>query len=143
MGKFMSSCAGTHRGARSRLEYLTGDDEMIDLDHYNAPGKTALMAEFRRRDDLGLPELTEAEAASISKEANRVHTFGAGYKTDRNGEPIQQGIGSLGHETVNHYGGIRKYEGEDAYWRAVRAAYARDRAHAQSLGLPEPSRVGS
>jgi hypothetical protein len=43
----------------------------------------------------------------------------------------------------NHYLGIRRFEGEDAYWRAVKAAYKADPARARALNLPEPPRIGA
>ena len=37
-----------------------------------------------------------------------------GYKTDKNGKPIERGIGAPGHETEAHYAALEKYEGKAA-----------------------------
>ena len=53
---------------------------------------------------------------------NRV--FGAGYRTDRNGKPIERGIGAPGNETEQHFAALEKYEGK----AAADAARARAKA---------------
>jgi hypothetical protein len=54
----------------------------------------------------------------------------------------KDGIGTPGNTGVNHFNAILKYEGRDAYDRAVRAEFKRDAAYARSLGLVEPPRIG-
>ena len=41
--------------------------------------------------------------------------YGVGFKLDRHGRPIEQGIGSLGHETDAHYAALEKY-----FWQGGR-----------------------
>jgi hypothetical protein len=67
--------------------------------------------------------------------------FGHDAKKDRNGNFIQQGIGSPGHETVNHFAAIRKYEGEESWKRAVAKLWKENPTHAAKLGLPQPART--
>lgn len=56
----------------------------------------------------------------------------------RNGDPIEQGIGSRGRETNNHFTAMRKYEGEDAYREAYEDLARRDQTHFKKLNLPKP-----
>jgi hypothetical protein len=103
----------------------------------------ARQAAIRAADDGRRPAPSEAELAEIAAEAERKNTFGFDYKTDSRGQPIQQGIGSPGHETANHYASLRRYEGQAAYDKAVRELYRRDPVRAKALGLPEPARAGA
>lgn len=43
--------------------------------------------------------------------------FGADFRKLK-GQPVEQGIGSPGRETPNHFAAIRKYEGEEAEKKA-------------------------
>ena len=43
-----------------------------------------------------------------------VNVFGAGFKRDRNGRPVEQGIGAPGNESVNHFLALEKAEGKAA-----------------------------
>ena len=92
-------------------------------------------------EDAGRPLPSESELAAIELEALRKDVFGFDYKTDRDGNPIQQGIGAPGRESVNHFASIRRYEGQAAYERAVREIYRRSPDHARKIGLPEPTRA--
>lgn len=56
----------------------------------------------------------------------------------RKGTPIEQGLGSPGRETPNHFAAIRKYEGEDAYREAYDEFTKRDPERAKKLNLPRP-----
>lgn len=56
----------------------------------------------------------------------------------KKGVPVEKGHGALGHETNNHFNGIRKYEGEEAYWLAIEEIHKRDPERAKKLGLPKP-----
>jgi hypothetical protein len=40
--------------------------------------------------------------------------FGVGFRRDRSGRPVEQGIGSPGHETEQHYDALSRYEGQSA-----------------------------
>ena len=67
-----------------------------------------------------MPPMNVAEfmAAGMSREqaeqemARRV--FGHDHRTDRHGRPVEQGIGSPGHESPQHWDSLGKYEGADA-----------------------------
>lgn len=63
--------------------------------------------------------------------------FGTDFQKKK-GVPIEQGIGSPGRETHNHFAGIRKYEGEDAYREAYDEIWKRDPDRAKKLNLPKP-----
>lgn len=70
-------------------------------------------------------------------EAEARNVYGFDAKRDRKGNWIEQGIGSRGKETSNHFSSIRRYEGKQAYEDAVREIWKRDPKHAQRLGLPK------
>ena len=75
------------------------------------------------------------------------NVFGFDHKKDRQGNPIEQGIGSKGHETKNHFAALKKaeqmgLEPAGAYDRAVGEIWGRDPDRAQKLGLPKPNRSG-
>lgn len=67
--------------------------------------------------------------------------FGKGFKRDKKGNPIEQGVGSEGHESTNHFNAIRKYEGEDAFWNAVAEIHKRDPKRHAALKLPVPRKA--
>jgi hypothetical protein len=48
-----------------------------------------------------LAQMTPEEIRENKRVAEEL-VFGAGFKRDRNGRPIEQGIGSPGRETVQH-----------------------------------------
>jgi hypothetical protein len=88
--------------------------------------------------------LTAEEFEVLTPDERKAHqaaedliVFGANAKRDRNGNYIEQGIGSLGRESVNHLAGILKYEGPEAYQASVDAIWKRDPDHAKRLGLPQ------
>lgn len=93
---------------------------------------------------------TSAELAMMTpeeikayRENERKNVFGFDYKTDRNGNPVEQGIGAPGHETANHFAALRKREAEGheepgTYDAAVAALWERDREHAIKIGLRKP-----
>lgn len=64
--------------------------------------------------------MTPAELKAHQAEEDKV-VFGHDFKKVK-GHPVEQGIGSPGRETPNHFNAIRKYEGEEAYQKAVAAA---------------------
>jgi hypothetical protein len=57
-------------------------------------------------------------------ENEKRHVFGHDYKVDKHGKPIEQGIGSPGNESENHYRALEKYEGAAAAAKARAAAKA-------------------
>lgn len=95
------------------------------------------------RDRVLHAEGSPEAAHEAGLKAHEAAVFGADAKRDRNGNFIQQGIGSPGHETANHFAGILRWEGREAHDRAVRAAFKRDAAHARSIGLVEPPRLNA
>jgi hypothetical protein len=87
------------------------------------------------------PDMTDEDmdAQALAKVDEAV--FGFDAKGDRNGNFIQQGVGSPGHETSNHFASIRKYEGEESWRRAIAEIYRRDPVRAKALGLSQPART--
>lgn len=74
---------------------------------------------------------TQEELAAMTPEEIKAHrveeeklVFGTDFKKVK-GHPVEQGIGSPGRETPNHFAAIRKYEGEEAYKKAAAEAEAR------------------
>jgi len=86
---------------------------------------------------------TEEAAHEAGMRAHEASVFGADAKRDRNGKFIQQGIGSPGHKTTNHFAGIRKYEGEAKYQAAIRKMWRDNPERAKLLGLEQPERLGA
>ncbi len=70
-------------------------------------------------------------------EAEALNVFGHDARRDRDGNWIEQGIGSRGNETANHYAAILNYEGREAYEKAVAEIWGRDPRRAAAIGLPE------
>lgn len=62
--------------------------------------------------------VAEMMAAGMSREqaeqemARRV--FGHDHRIDRHGKPIEQGIGSLGHESEHHFIALERASGKEA-----------------------------
>jgi hypothetical protein len=88
--------------------------------------------------DIALQQgASEAEAAEIEAR----YVFGSDYKRDRNGKPIEQGVGSAANPSLNHFMALKKAEmaGVEAvgsYDRAVAALWKTDPARARKIGLP-------
>src|SRR6266481_1229595 len=59
-----------------------------------------------------------------ARERVRQDVFGVGYKTDRHGNPIEQGFGSAARPTDQHFRALEKAEGKEAADKA-RAAVSR------------------
>jgi hypothetical protein len=55
-------------------------------------------------------ERLEHEASEIALR----DVFGHGFQRDRHGNPIEQGIGSPGRETEQHFAALLKFEGPEA-----------------------------
>jgi hypothetical protein len=68
--------------------------------------------------------------------------YGHDHKVSSNGEAIEQGHGSKGHESVNHFASILRYEGREAYDKAVAEIHARDPKRHAALRLPLPRKAG-
>jgi hypothetical protein len=84
-----------------------------------------------------------ADALEQCRKAAADLVFGVGHKVDANGKPIENGVGSKGHENLNHFLAIKKYEGDEKYWAALREIWKRDPARAKAIGLePPPTRPG-
>lgn len=88
--------------------------------------------------------LTNEEWDALGSAEQKAHlaaeekiVFGTDFRKVK-GTPIEQGIGSQGRETGNHFSGIRKYEGEEAYWDAIAEIWKRDPERAKKLNLPKP-----
>jgi len=103
---------------------------------------TALQKVLKQRDDAGQVDPTDEECVAICEKADRDNVYGINHKTDRHGNAIEQGIGSKGHENINHFNSILRYQGKEAYDRAVREIVKRDPERAKKLGLELP-RVGA
>jgi hypothetical protein len=83
----------------------------------------------------------KADMPTGLNQANDTDVFGFDAKKDRNGNYIEQGIGSEGHETLNHFANIRKYEGDESYWAAVSKCWRKFPDHAARIRLPKPPRA--
>ena len=89
-----------------------------------------------------------ARCQRAGKEADRRAVFGHDYQRDKNGEPAEQGIGSRGHETLNHFRAMLANErrGELApgsHAAAVAEIWRRDPERAKRIGLPQPQRAAT
>lgn len=107
----------------------------------SAVGVTAARAEIKRRDDHHLPEPSVQELREIADRADALNCYGFDAKQDRNGKWIEQGIGSPGHETSNHFSSILRYQGQAAYEKAVRALWKSNPDRARLIGLPQLERI--
>lgn len=101
------------------------------------PDEIAEMQEMIRQGKL------PADAIEKHYEAEARNVFGFDAKKDRKGNLIEQGIGSPGHETANHFAAIRKAEREGheepgAYRAALTEIWKRDPKRAEKLHLPKP-----
>lgn len=76
-------------------------------------------------------------------EAEALNVFGHDAKKVK-GEFVEQGIGSKGHETANHFAALLKAERVDkiepagSYEAAVKEIWKRDPKRAERLKLPRP-----
>jgi hypothetical protein len=75
--------------------------------------------------DIKMVSKTPAELAEMTPAERKEHfaaeertVFGADFKRDKHGRPIEQGVGSPGHEDERHFAAIRKYEGIEAEQKA-------------------------
>jgi hypothetical protein len=75
-------------------------------------------------------------------DAEARNVFGHDAKRDRNGNYIEQGIGSPGNLSVNHFAALLKAETDGievkgSYAKAVADLWKRDPARAEKLRLPK------
>lgn len=95
------------------------------------------MLQMIRKGELP-PDAIERQRAA---EARSV--FGHDAKRDSKGNYIEQGIGSRGGETLNHFTALARAEREGfekpgSYARAVEEIWRRDPTRAKAIGLPQP-----
>jgi hypothetical protein len=70
--------------------------------------------------------------------AHYAAVYGHDAVKDRDGNYVQQGLGSKNHESANHFAAILRYQGREHYNRAVKEIFARDPERAKKLGLEMP-----
>lgn len=91
--------------------------------------------------DAMSPEARKAHLAAEEMTVfGRTVTGEPAYKKIK-GVPQEMGIGSPGNETANHFLGIRKSEGEEAYQAALAETWKRDPDRARKLNLPKPQKA--
>lgn len=78
--------------------------------------------------------------------AEERNVFGHDVKHDKKGNPIEQGIGSPGHETLNHFRALAlaEQQGREApgtYDAAVADIWKRDPERARKIGLHQPKKA--
>jgi hypothetical protein len=117
--------------------------EDIDKPYNSAVYDLVVQKAVRDARDKGKPVPSESELDAIGKRADALNVFGHDAKQRSDGTWIEQGIGSPGHESTNHFQSIRRYESQAAYDRAVREIWRRDAKRAAALGLPQPARAGA
>ena len=96
----------------------------------------------KQADDMHKP-FDEAAAAKQAELAEARQVFGHDAKQDSRGNFIQQGIGAPGHETVNHFTSIRRYQGEAKYQQAIKKMWRENPARAEKIGLEKPERLSA
>jgi hypothetical protein len=111
---------------------------MADDFELEAKRNCAAYADTRNRLRHTRTDLSEEQIDAIALAAVETAVFGFDAKKNSKGEFIQQGIGSPGHETANHFASIRRWEGKEAWEAAVRKLWKENPAHAAKLGLPQP-----
>ena len=112
-------------------------------ENMSAVASVALEKAQQERDGRGLPELTDEEAQEIADEANRVATFGVGYKVDKHGVPIPTGVGSDINQSINHFASLKKaelrgLERPGSYERALSDIWKKNPEWCRRADLPKP-----
>jgi hypothetical protein len=77
---------------------VSGERLRQKADQAEAQGNRALAEQLR----------AEAEQQALND------VFGVGFKRDKHGRPLEQGVGSDSNITEQHIAVVRKYEGESA-----------------------------
>jgi beta-glucosidase-like glycosyl hydrolase len=91
--------------------------------------------QIRQRANVAEQQGNRALAQQLRESAEQQalnDVFGVGFKRDRNGNPIERGIGSDSNITTQHIDAVRKYEGEAAAEAII--------ARATKAGLWPPKR---
>jgi hypothetical protein len=83
------------------------------------------------------------DAIELQREAEARMVFGVDAKKDAKGNFIEQGIGSRGNESANHFASLARaerdgFEPPGAYRAALAEIWRRDPERAKKLGLPQP-----
>jgi hypothetical protein len=83
------------------------------------------------------------DALERQADAEARNVYGADAKKDRNGKYLEQGVGSRGHESLNHFTALLRAEQQGlepagSYKKAVEEIYRRDPKRAAAIGLPPP-----
>lgn len=99
-------------------------------------------AEIAEMEDLIAKGELPKDAIKKHFESESKNVFGHDAKRDRKGEFIEQGIGSVGHETANHFAALLKAEQmgsepEGTYQAALAEIWKRDPKRATQLRLPK------
>ena len=87
--------------------------------------------QIRDKANLAEQQGNRALAAQLRDEAETQalnDVYGRGWKRDRHGNVMEQGIGALGNESEQHFAAILKYEGPAAE-QAARERAARYKAN--------------
>ena len=73
---------------------------------------------------MTIKELVEDDGYSVEEAKREMdrRVFGTDVKYDRHGNPIEQGLGSSQHPTVQSMNVLLSTEGQDAYDRAIAEA---------------------
>ena len=87
------------------------------------------------------PDMPDEEMDAAGLKAVDEAVYGHDAKRDRKGNFVPQGTGAPGHETTNHFASIRRWEGKEAYDKAVAEIWRRDPDRAKKLNLPQPART--
>jgi hypothetical protein len=75
------------------------------------------------------PPEVQARMMEEAKRKAEEDVFGVGFQRDRNGKPIERGIGAPGNETEHHFTALEKAEGREVADRAkARAKAAKEKA---------------
>jgi hypothetical protein len=93
----------------------------------------------KMKDEIKAGTLPPDALAKYYEEEKR-NVFGFDFKTDASGKPIEQGIGSKGHESLNHFNAMLKSEqtgliAPGTYKAAVAEIWKRDPKRAEKIGL--------
>jgi hypothetical protein len=113
-----------------------GKQQMTSTNDENLQIQTAVYNDTVSRLRQTQPELSDAQMHERGLAAVESSVWGHGAKKDRKGNFIQQGIGSPGHETANHFQAILRYSGRQEWEKAVAEIWKRDPARAAALNLP-------
>jgi hypothetical protein len=119
---------------------VADDDMRRHLEEMSGGGRSAVYSlAYERAARAGK---SDAEAKQLAEEAERRNVFGFDYKTDKNGQPTQQGIGSENNLSINHFAALKKAEvaGREApgtWEKAVKELWRKDAKKAAQLGLPQ------